>query len=104
MASPPSSPDPTVGPGGYPIFADGDVLITSGTGRSWKLHSTTLRTASKEFRALFAKNPARRLTKKQLNEGHTVKWKIEMIPFEDCPEDIRFRSFRVVVSRSFQNM
>jgi hypothetical protein len=37
-------------PQGFPLFEDGDVLIVFYTGRTWKLHSTTLRNCSAVFR------------------------------------------------------
>jgi hypothetical protein len=96
-----SSPDPTVGPGGYPQFSDGDVLIISGTGRSWKLHSSALRNASKKFRAMFDEHEPRRITKKVKDDGKTIKWKLEMVPWDDKEDDTRFRSFRIIVSHLF---
>ena len=98
MDPPSSSPDPTTGPGGFPNFSDGDVLIVSGTGISWKLHSATLRNVSKKFRTMFNQHDARHITKKKREEGKTIKWKIEMIPWDDKADDNRFRSFRVLVS------
>jgi hypothetical protein len=98
MESATSSPTPDEK--GFPHFEDGDVLIVSGDGRSWKLHSTTLRNASGRFKTLLDENDARHMTKKQKIEGKTIRFKLEMSASEDSP-DIRFRSFRAFVRCSY---
>jgi len=85
-------------PNAFPYFRDGDVLILSGVGTTWKLHSEALRTNSKVFKKLLDPNAAIRLSRKQREAGMTVKWTIEMVEFQENPADYRLRSFRLVVS------
>jgi len=92
-----SSPDIASSEGGYPQFADGDVLIVDGLGHNWKLHSTALANASRQFAQIFEDHEGRVITTKLKATGKLVRWKLEMIQSEEKP-DARFRSFRVVVS------
>jgi len=92
-----SSPDIASSGGGYPRFADGDVLIVDGLGHSWKLHSAALAHASRQFAQIFEEHEGHVIPTKLKTAGKLVRWKLEMIQWEEKP-DARFRSFRVVVS------
>ena len=83
---------------GYPTFNDGDVMIVSSTGKSWKLHSTLLGNASGVFRDKMNKFPAKHITKAQRESGVTLKWRFNMIAWQEKPTETRFRSFQAVVS------
>lgn len=60
-------------------FDDGDVLITSSTGKTWKLHAGILRQHSTVLRKLFEEHAPVKLSKKKKFEGKTIMWKINMI-------------------------
>jgi hypothetical protein len=83
---------------GFPNFADGDVQIISSTGRTWELHSATMRHSSKGFRDLIDGQEARRPHKRRKDEVKSVRWKIFMVPWEGDVYEGRLRSFRIVVS------
>lgn len=84
-------------PNAFPHYADGDVLVLSGVGPTWKLHSENLR-KSKVFDKLLDLNKAIRISRKNREDGMTIKWTIEMVEFQENPADYRLRSFRSVVS------
>lgn len=86
------------GPNEFPQYADGDVLISSGAGQNWRLHSSCLKKYSKVFASLLDPNRAARVTKKQRDAGMTIRWKLEMVEFTENPTDCRLRSFKLVVS------
>ena len=82
----------------FPQYADGDVLIISGAGQTWRLHSSYLIKYSKILAGLLDPNKAARVTRKQREAGRTIKWKLEMVEFTENPTDCRLRSFKLVVS------
>ncbi|TAQ84521.1 hypothetical protein B7494_g7162 [Chlorociboria aeruginascens] len=93
----------------FPQFRDGDVLIMSATGKSWKLHSTILINASTQFKGLLTNFPERPIPKRQRTEEKTVKWWLRMVPYVKDRTDERFRSFEAVAPNdrqlpSFENM
>jgi hypothetical protein len=83
---------------GYPTCSDGDVMIVSSTGRYWKLHSILLSNASARFQDMMKQFPAKHITKSQQESGVTLKWRFNMVQWEEEPKETRFRSFQVVVS------
>lgn len=91
--------------GGYPYFHNGDVLIVSPTGRSWKLHSLILAKAAPGFEAVFNSFDPVHVSKKAKEEGRTVKWKLEMINEPEAvgqdPEGLKYKQFRPMVSHDF---
>lgn len=96
--APPSPPRPSI----YPNFRDGDVIIVSPTGKVWKLHSIILSKASPKLNEIFKNTPAIHVTKRMMEEGNAVKWKIELGPEpraqELDPQGLRFMAFNRVVS------
>ncbi|TVY14455.1 hypothetical protein LARI1_G007371 [Lachnellula arida] len=90
------SPYMAAGPNEFPQYADGDVLISSGAGQTWRLHSSCLKKHSKIFASLLDPNRAARVTKKQREAGMTIRWKLEMVEFTENPTDCRLRSFKLV--------
>jgi hypothetical protein len=82
-------------PSGYPQFPDGDVIIQTTTGETWKLHSWVLRTASGFFKSQFEQHEPIALKKKDLDEGKTVKWRFSMGPNMN---DARFAMIKWIVS------
>ena len=88
------SPEPTIE---YPEFKDGDVVIFSSSGQTWKLHSAVLGNASLKFRGLMDGFPPRKNIKAQRERGDTVKWRFNMIKWEDKPKETRLRSFKAWV-------
>jgi len=99
MSSRSSSPGSPGYANGFPKYADGDVLIKTGTGRAWKLHSTTIMGASKTLAALLQPETMTiKLSKKDREEGKTIKWILDMVPWEERQQDTRFRSFELQVS------
>jgi hypothetical protein len=92
--SPPHPPRPSV----FPTFHDGDVLILSPPGRTWKLHSLILSQASSKLKAILDEVEAIHITKKQRSEGKTTRYRLRMIEFEEDPSDLHFRSFKALVS------
>jgi hypothetical protein len=92
------SPHVVVLPNAFPQYADGDVLIISGAGQTWRLHSSYLIKYSKVFASLLDPNKASHVTRKQRDAGMTIRWKLEVVEFRDNPTDCRLRSFKLVVS------
>lgn len=93
---------PPAQPNGYPNFADGDVMIISPTGKTWKLHSTILINASSSLKNILAKLDPVHITKKNREDGVTIRWKLVMIEEPDAekedPDGLKFKSFKAVVS------
>jgi hypothetical protein len=93
---------PQAQPNGYPNFADGDVMIISLTGKTWKLHSTILINASTSLKSILAKLDPVHITKKNREDGVTIRWKLVMIEEPDAeeedPDGLKFKSFKAVVS------
>ncbi len=94
----------------YPECVGGDVIITSPTGRKWKLHSLYLTNASPHFRNLFNNNAPGHIKKKDQNheDGLTSRWNLWM-PKEPQAKDIdrpgyKFRTFEVLVSYSSSSL
>lgn len=91
-----SSNDPSV----FPKFDDGDVMITSPTGRTWKLHSMVLATASPRFKEIFNTSAPIHISKKQREEGATVRWRLVMKFEEEAhdldPNSLQFKNFRAI--------
>ncbi len=89
----------------YPSFPDGDVLIISSTGKAWKLHSTILVNASSSLKSILAKQGPVKLTKREREEGMTLRWKLVMDKEPNAdgadPEGLKFKSFKPVVSNFF---
>ncbi|TVY45584.1 hypothetical protein LSUB1_G000942 [Lachnellula subtilissima] len=85
-----------VNPNVFPQYADGDVLIISGAGQTWRLHSSYLIKYSKILAGLLDPNKAARITRKQREVGMTIRWKLEMVEFTENPTDCRLRSFKLV--------
>jgi hypothetical protein len=90
------SPPPR--PSVFPTFHDGDVLILSPTGRTWRLHSLILSQASTKLKAILDEVEAIHITKKQRSEGKTTRYRLRMIEFEEDPNDLHFRTFKALVS------
>lgn len=98
MSSRSSSPGSPGFTNDFPKYIDGDVLIKSGTGRSWKLHSTAIMSCSKTLAAMLSNDTVTfRLSKRDREEGKTIRWIMEMIPWEERQQDTRFRSFELQV-------
>jgi hypothetical protein len=83
--------------GDFPKFTDGDVIIVSGTGMVWKLHSNTLRSASPKLQEMINAVEGRKITDKLQIDGRVERWKIEMSEWSEKPEDTRFRDLTVTV-------
>ena len=94
QSPPPPPPRPSV----FPTFHDGDVLILSPPGRTWKLHSLILSQASSKLKAILDEVEAIHITKKQRSEGKTIRYRLRMIEFEEDPNDLNFRTFKALVS------
>jgi hypothetical protein len=90
------SPPPR--PSVFPTFHDGDVLILSPTGRTWRLHSLILSQASSKLKAILDEVEAIHITKKMRSEGKTIRYRLRMIEFEEDPNDLHFRTFKALVS------
>jgi hypothetical protein len=99
----PAAPQAPAQPDAYPTFHDGDVLIISPTGKTWKLHSLMLSKASPTIKRILAGQEPTHITKRQREEGKTIKWKLEMIDEPDAedvdPDGLKFKTFKAVVSR-----
>ncbi len=68
----------------------------------WRLHGLILSKASPVFeRVLTGQEPAH-ITKKEWEEGKTIKWKLEMVDEPDAedvdPDGLKFKTFKAVVS------
>jgi len=74
------------------------VVITSLAGMTWRLHSNTLRNASRKFKEMLDSIPGRTITAKNREEGKVQRWRIEMRPWGENREDARFRDFEIYVS------
>lgn len=85
----------------YPNFRDGDVLIISLTGKTWRLHSLILSNVSPVIKGILASQEPAHITKKQRAEGQTIKWKLEMIDEPDAeeadPDGLKFKTFKAIV-------
>jgi len=97
-----SSPDPLNAPGGFPKFADGDIIISAGTGMTWKLHSNALRNASRKLKKMIDEIEGRKITARMREDGSLLRWKIAMSQWSDKPEDMRFRDLAVSVRIFFR--
>lgn len=90
---------------GFPLFSDGDVLILSPTGNTWRLHSLILAQASPVFNQIFATTEPAHLTKKDKEAGKTVIYKLEMVDDPRYrridPEGSKLKAFRSMVSSNF---
>ncbi|TVY52421.1 hypothetical protein LSUE1_G010207, partial [Lachnellula suecica] len=64
--------------------------------QTWTLHASYLTKASKVFATLLDPKKATHVTKRQRETGSFVKWRLEMVEFEDNPTDHRLRSFKLV--------
>lgn len=91
------TPDPPQ-PGGFPRFADGDVLIRAGTGMYWKLHSANLKNASSKLKDMFEAVDGHKLSAKDKELGKMMRWTIDMVPWSEKPNDNRFRDLVISVS------
>lgn len=84
-------------PKSYPEFDDGDVIIISPTGRKWKLHSMILSNASPRLKELFTSTEPAKLSKKDQNDGKTVRWTLVMcaepMTHEIDPNSVTFKWF-----------
>lgn len=88
----------------FPHFRDGDTLIVSPTGKQWKLHSIVLSKASPVLANILKRTNPEHITKRQQEEGRTVKWKLNMVREHSAsdidPEGLRFKAFKAVVGYS----
>ena len=78
----------------------GEILITTGHGVEWQISEVDFRKSSKKFAAILddERNRPIHLSKKDLEEGKSVCWTIELIPNEYDPSDMRLRTLRFFVS------
>lgn len=74
----------------YPKFKGGDVLIVASTGKTWKLHSFTLGSASETFAWLLASVAPIHLTGRQRADGKSVLYYFRM---DVDMDDERFANF-----------
>lgn len=88
-------------PDAYPNFRDGDVLIISPTGKTWRLHNLILSNASPVIKGILASQEPIHITKRQRAEGQTIKWKLGMIDEPDAeeadPDGLKFKTFKPIV-------
>ncbi|CZS98101.1 uncharacterized protein RCO7_08869 [Rhynchosporium graminicola] len=83
----------------YPQFADGDVRITSPSGKIWKVHKVVLSKASPVLAILLASTP-QLSSHKRHKDDKFVKWDIKLVA--DCraedmdPQGLQFMSFHKI--------
>jgi hypothetical protein len=72
----------------------------TGHGVQWQISEVDFRKASKQFAAILddEQNKQIHLTKKDLEDGKSISWKIEMVPNENSPSDMRLRTLKFFVS------
>jgi hypothetical protein len=72
----------------------------TGHGVQWQISEIDFRKASKQFAAILdnVQNKPIHLTKKDLQEGKSVCWKIQLVPNENSPSDMRLRTLKFFVS------
>ena len=92
-------------PDAFPSFRDGDVMIISPTGKTWKLHSAILINASPVIKTILSKRDLVSINKKLREEGNTIRWKLIMVDEPDAewtdPDGLKFKTFQPVVSQTF---